>query len=273
MRVAFSTLACPDWSIAKAAQFAREHGYAGLELRGYGGGILPPDLPESEVDAIKAAADAAGVAIVGLGASSRLVAVDGDAPLAETRAFLRMARRLGARFVRVYGGPIPEGTSEAEAVARVAERLRALVPDAEATGVDILVETHDDFSRSTRLAAALAPVASPRVGAIWDILHPLRHGEPVEETWARLGRYVRHLHIKDGTPRTGVEWDLVPLGTGQVPVATVLGLLKTAGYDGWLTVEWEWHWHRDLAPAEQALPYERRALATIAEAAGVDLGT
>src|SRR6476469_8993000 len=33
-RLSFSTLGCPDWTFEKVVQFAAQHGYSGLEMRG-----------------------------------------------------------------------------------------------------------------------------------------------------------------------------------------------------------------------------------------------
>src|SRR5260370_17040252 len=43
-RLAFSTLACPGWSLEEAVDAAVKVGYAGLELRLLDGALLPADL-------------------------------------------------------------------------------------------------------------------------------------------------------------------------------------------------------------------------------------
>jgi fatty-acyl-CoA synthase len=39
-----------------------------------------------------------------------------------------------------------------------------------------------------------------------------------------------------------------------VPTPAILSTLKAAGYDGWISVEWEKKWHPHLAEPEVALP-------------------
>ena len=68
------------------------------------------------------------------------------------------------------------------------------------------------------------------------------------------------MHVKDAR-RRDEEWELVALGEGEVPVRESLAALGAAGYDGWLTVEWEKRWHPELAEPEVALPRERETLA------------
>jgi fatty-acyl-CoA synthase len=108
----------------------------------------------------------------------------------------------------------------------------------------------------------LSQVQSGSAGAIWDILHPLRFGEPVAETSQRLGARLKSVHIKDGHKPAdgGTDWPLVPLGEGNVPVPEILSLLHKAGYDGWLVVEWEKKWHPNLAEPEVALPQHEKLM-------------
>ena len=60
--------------------------------------------------------------------------------------------------------------------------------------------------------------------------------------------------------RLGDDWELVPLGEGDVPVRESLAALRASGYAGWLTVEWEKRWHPELEEPEIALPRELETL-------------
>ena len=46
MKLAFSTLGCPDWELEDVARAAREYGYAGVELRALGGELDLLSRPE-----------------------------------------------------------------------------------------------------------------------------------------------------------------------------------------------------------------------------------
>jgi fatty-acyl-CoA synthase len=43
------------------------------------------------------------------------------------------------------------------------------------------------------------------------------------------------------------------MGEGEVPVPDLLGLLSSAGYVGWVSLEFEKKWHPELASPEQSL--------------------
>ena len=120
-------------------------------------------------------------------------------------------------------------------------------------GVVLLLETHDDFST----ASALLPLVQKlngKVGVIWDILHPYRWGEDMEDTFCSLAPYVRHVHIKDSLCYSRETFDIVLPGQGNIPIFKAVQLLANAGYGGYLSFEWEKHWHPEIQSAETALP-------------------
>jgi len=82
----------------------------------------------------------------------------------------------------------------------------------------------------------------------------LRHGEALEDTYAALKGYIKHVHIKDSndfSPK-GVEPALP--GEGKVPISGCLDLLKAGGYSGYLSFEWEKLWFADIPGPEIAIP-------------------
>ena len=47
-------------------------------------------------------------------------------------------------------------------------------------------------------------------------------------------------------------------GEGDVPLAGIANALKTSGYDGYITFEWEKRWHREIPGPEVAVPHFAR---------------
>jgi sugar phosphate isomerase/epimerase len=134
---------------------------------------------------------------------------------------------------------------------------RGMARYAAAHGIQILIETHDPaWSRSANVVALTAAAGTPSVGILYDVLHPCRMGEPVEQTLSTLGRNVELVHVKDGhrPPDGSQEWPLCALGAGDVPLDRIVATLQEQGYDGWYTFEWEKRWHPELAEPEIALP-------------------
>jgi fatty-acyl-CoA synthase len=122
--------------------------------------------------------------------------------------------------------------------------------------VAIGVETHDAFSAAATVAELLALVPAASVGAVWDSHHPHRMGESPAAIWEHLGSRLLLAQVKDArrAPERDDGWQLVLLGAGEVPVREMLARLRSGGYPGWISVEWEKRWHPEIEPPEQALP-------------------
>jgi sugar phosphate isomerase/epimerase len=260
LRIAFSTLAFPDATLAEATSLARSWGYTGVELRLIDGRPVDCSMPPAERIRVKQtiAADRLPIVIVG---SMILLTADSADP--ELRQFLELANDWESPLIRVYGGPLAEEPKarrkQIEAAAGVLERV---VPLAERLGVAIAIETHDGFSASSVVAELLAMVDSRWVGALWDTHHPHRMGESPAEVYERIGPRVLHVQVKDARRSAGHKggWQLVLLGEGEIPVREIIGLLAAGGYGGYFSVEWEKYWHPEIEVAEVALPQHLKVL-------------
>jgi len=259
VRIAFSTLAFPDTSLASAVSLGRRWGYAGVELRLIDGELIDPRMPAAARAQVKRTVTAAGMPVVAVDSSIRLT---GEDPGPDLRRFLELASDWESPLVRVFGGALAADLAERQEQLRAAARvLEACVPVARRLGVAIGVETHDDFSASSVVAELLAMADPEWVGAVWDSHHPYRVGESPADVYANLGRRILLAQVKDARRRPGGDWELVLLGEGEVPVIQMLGLLASGGYRNWISVEWEKRWHPEIAEPEVALPQHLRVLA------------
>ncbi len=261
--LAFSTLGCPDWSFEKAAEEAVANGYQGLEVRVLDGETIPSSLPQAKIDEMTAICDRTGIEIVALGLSTRYTSPD-PAERAhnqdELKKSIALAKALRAPMVRSFGGNVEEGQTLEQSINWVTEGIQAAIPTAEENQVLILLETHDAFCRGEEVAAALAPIESPWVGAIWDVHHPFRKGESIEDTWKFIGDRIKHVHFKDAHLLPDGEWQLVLMGEGEVPCREILALLMREGYEGYIAAEWEKKWHMEIEEPEIAMPQHAKIL-------------
>jgi len=255
--LAWSTLGSPGWSFEHTVEQAAANGYAALEVRLLDGQIIPSDLSAERRRQIKAVLKQHGVSLIGLGLSTRFSSPDAaerQANLEELRRYVELANALEAPMVRTFGGNVAEGQSLDQTIDWVAQGLLGAVATAEAQGVTVVLETHDAFCRGAEVARVLAQVDSPYVAAVWDIHHPYRMGESIEETWQLIGSRVKHVHIKDGIKRADGSWQLVLLGQGELPCRETIRLLHENGYRGYLSAEWEKKWHPEIEEPEVAMP-------------------
>lgn len=171
---------------------------------------------------------------------------------AELSAAVELAVEWEAPTVRVFGG---DG-HDLDDIARRLEPALARIAD---SGVTVALETHDAFSSAARVADLMRRVDNPSFAAVWDVHHTYRVGEAPEDAVRTLGSRIDLVHVKDAR-RAGDDWQLVPLGEGELPVRESLAALAAVGYDGWLTVEWEKRWHPELAEPGVALPRDLQTL-------------
>ncbi|UOF89500.1 sugar phosphate isomerase/epimerase [Fodinisporobacter ferrooxydans] len=260
MKIAYSNLACPEWSMEEVMTNAVKYGYDGVELRLLDGEVIRPDIAASARRNIVRLAKENGLDIVGIGASTRFAMSDAkerQQNVNDLLAYIELAAAMEVPIVRTFGGVFNKSNTDpqhhADCVQRVADSLNQVVSRAEELGIDVLLETHDEFSSSYLVKDALKQVSSDRIGALWDTHHPYRMGETVEETYENLKDRLRHVHLKDAK-RNGDGWDLVLFGLGEVPVQQVVKKLQQVGYNRYLTVEWERKWHPEIAEAHLAIP-------------------
>jgi sugar phosphate isomerase/epimerase len=260
--IAFSTLGCPAWDWPRVLEFAHQHGFSAIELRGLQGNL---DLPSHAIFAADRMEQTRKeirdhkLRIACVSSSANLYMEDPDKrakELADARRFIDLASTLGAPYVRVFGGkaqsdnaPVPDDPTKA----RVAAGLRELGQYAGPKSVTVIIESHDHFTSSATLKDVLKAADSEHVGLLWDAHHTFAaSNEDPEFTVKQLGPWIRHTHLKDSVGK-GEDRKYVLTGTGNVPIERQIKALQSIGYKGFYCFEWEKVWHPDLADPEIAI--------------------
>ena len=261
--IAFSTLGCPAWEWKKILDFAQQHGFSAIELRGLQGSMDLPANPIFGTDRMeqtkKEIADHK-LRIACVSSSANLYMDDPakrEKDLADARRFIDLASSLGAPYVRVFGGkaetdkaPMPD----LETKKRVAAGLHELGEYSGPKKVTVIIESHDHFTSSATLKDVLSAANSEHVGLLWDAHHTFAtSNEDPESTVKQLGQWIRHTHLKDSTG-TGEDRKYVLTGRGNVPIERQIKALQGIGYKGFYCFEWEKVWHPDLLDPEIAIP-------------------
>jgi sugar phosphate isomerase/epimerase len=263
----FSTLGCPAWPWPKILDFAAEHQFASIELRGILTNMDLTKVPELAPDRIadaKRQLAAHGLTVSCLGASAQMHDLDPvkhAAQLDEARRFIDLAQALGAPYVRVFGNEYVKDVPRDKMLAHIAGALHELGDYAKGKGVTVIIESHGDFTDSPALLEILQRADSPNVALLWDAHHTFVAGkEEPEDTVAKLGRYIRHTHLKDSVP-SGNDRRYVLTGTGDVPVKRQIAALAKIGYRGAYSFEWEKRWHAEIEEPEVAIAQYARVAA------------
>ncbi len=259
MKLSFSTLSCPDWTLDQIIDAAVKSRYDAIDFRGYLDDVEVLDSPYFKGDSLRAVAARirdAGLEVSGLSSGARMTVATAAARAAELdkmRRYADLCQALGCRQVRIFGGSIKD---IADPVANAAETLVQAAEIARSAGVLIAVETHDDWMKTDRLRAALRAAGEPEgIGLLWDLQHPWYFcGEEPEFSAANLSGKICNTHWKDLVRLPGGKYRLCLVGKGELPISRLFAALRSTGYDGWCTLEWEKRWHREIEEPEVAIP-------------------
>jgi sugar phosphate isomerase/epimerase len=271
MKLSFSTLGCPSWSLARVIDKAGRYGYDGIELR-----FLEdddalwtrPELQGGGLPETRARLADAGLVVSCVDSRSFFhhpEAAKRAAALDEATRVLDLAAALSAPGIRVFGDRVQAGADRRSTEGWIAEALATLAERGRQARVECWLETHGDFATGAAARALLDRAASPGLAAVWDPANAYSEfGEKPADGASALGDAVRHVHLKDvvppgaGAPR--IPWTPVLMGRGEFPAEAVLDVLAERGYDGFVSFEWEKRWHPEIEEPEVAFPHYAKVM-------------
>lgn len=214
---------------------------------GYGAVELACTEPHLDVGTAKAEGDAwaarlrdSGVTVSALSLFSRFTdAAEADGQVEEALAFLDLAPAFETDVVKITPGP-PASADAAEAHwAELVNALERLLPRAGQLGVRLAVETHmrqlTDTACSSR--QLLGRVPSRALGLTVDFSNLAFAGDDPAASLRGFGDRVYNTHVKNGHIEADGAWAFTALDDGLTSYTAVLGALREAGYDGYLTLE------------------------------------
>lgn len=241
-------------SLEEACAFCAEVGYEGVELAPY---TFAPEgvegLAAADMVRVRRAVRSAGLEVVGLHwlllgpAGVHLTAEEPEVRRRTARyleALVACCAELGGSIL-VLGSPrqrsLPLGTARAEGLRRAAEALAGAVAAAASAGVRWALEplpapdtnflnTLDDCLELDRLLGG-GPALGVQIDAKSLCAEAGEGGDPADVVRAHAasaGRFA-HVHANDR--------NLAGPGEGDTAFGPLLGALRAAGYDGWVSVE------------------------------------
>jgi sugar phosphate isomerase/epimerase len=269
MQFAFSTNAFREYQLEDAIEAIADAGYDGVELLFDEPHLYPPDCTAEERERVADVLDRRGIAASN-GNAFMLTAIEGfhhpsyiepdeayrQKRIDYTLAALETAGDLGLSHISIEpGGPIPDGKSRDWALDTFVDSLEAVIPTAEAVGVDLLVEPEPDLLIETaaEFLKLLERVDSDRVRCNFDAGHFYCVGEDPAELVDPLWDYTSHYHLEDiPADRTHEH---TQLGDGAMEIDAFLRELESRGYDGFVTVELYPYEETPIETARAAMAY------------------
>lgn len=257
--LSFSTLGCPDWSFQQIVDFAVQHGYKAIEIRGIQRQLdltkcKEFDSPQNRQATLKLMKEK-GLRFINLGASTNLHFAEGaerEKNLAEARRFIDLAQQINCPYVRVFPNVFPKDQHKETTMNLIAKGLSDLGNYAKNKKVMVLMETHGEVVKMDDIEKIMQLASNGNVGLVWDVANmwSVTKESPVE-VYKKLKKYIRHTHIKDSKVVDG-KGQYTLLGQGEVPIFEAIDALSKGGYNGYYSFEWEKLWHPEIAEPEVA---------------------
>jgi len=260
-KLAFSTLGCPDWRLKQIVDCSVENGYKGFEIRGLAGEMDLPKCPEFNKTNLPASLRLIkdnDIKIINLGSSVNLHFAQEDkrkSNLDDAKRFIDLAEQLECPFVRVFPDDLPPDQSVEQTLDLIISGLVTLGEYAKGSNVTILLESHGKVVYKDMLLKIMAGANHPKVGLIWDFFNMwVVTKESPKEVFDTLGKYIKHVHIKDANLVDGKPAYCL-IGQGVAPLREAMDSLKRANYKGYYSFEWEKKWHPEIQDPEIAFPH------------------
>ena len=162
----------------------------------------------------------------------------------ELRAWIEAADRLHVTFLRVTAGQAHPHVEESDGIGWAVDGLTACLSEARDAGIRLLYENHTrgsiwQWNDFTHPAARFLDVVSRTRGTGLEVLFDTANNlvlgdDPVlvlEAVLDRLGA----VHLSD-IARRG-EYGPTVIGSGVAPLRPVVERIRSAGFDGWISVE------------------------------------
>ncbi|MGQ9513651.1 MAG: sugar phosphate isomerase/epimerase family protein [Thermoproteota archaeon] len=199
----------------------------GVELTGY----YFERTDAKYLDKLKRLSLRRGLAISGTAIGSSFCHADRNERERQIRMvkdWVDVALRLGAPCLRVFGGEIPTGYSEEEAIRWTVDSLKACCEYAEQNGTTIALENHGGITSTAKNVIRIAKeVDSEWFGINLDLGN--YHGNIYEEI-AMTAPYAVHAHAKMFEDQKALK---------RLDFKRVRYILESAGYNGFVSLEYE----------------------------------
>jgi len=248
LKLCVSTLCCPEMDFFELCAVAKDIGYSGVEIRKLGNESYAPKMYpfiprklDSTIERLKK------ISIdIPLLSSKAVIGVRGkeEDSLKEINDYIDLARLIGSKYIRIFGGKSPQGGEFDEKLA--IEQIDKISDLLKGTDVEVLIETNGVFNDSEYMSEFSKKCGEGSFGVLWDINYPYRYNnEPPAKTAEVLKELIRFVHIKDSREgEYGTEFCL--MGEGTLPIDESLKVLSKIGFDGFLSFEWSLKWGGEL---------------------------
>jgi len=225
-----------EMTVESFISFAAASGFEGVDLGYYW------EDKERELPLVEKWLARAGIALSGYIVGNNFGGVAGTdqapAEVVKVKTAVDEACALGAPTLRIFAGG-REGLAWEEGKWLILDLFRECTAYAEKRNVILALEDHHGLAaNSTQLLFYLHQINSPFFRFNVDIGNFLFGGEEPVAGTTKTAPYAAMVHVKDFR-QAGDAYEACALGEGVVPVADCLRILRDAGYDSFVSLEYE----------------------------------
>jgi len=260
MKLAFSTLGCPNWSLSEIVDAVHRFRFDGVELRAVDGDLdllNRPEFSSSEVTNTRRRLNDEGITVCCVDTSCSFHSTEAnEREINATVAvkYAELAAALGSGLIRIFPDKVQPGANRIQTRDYIAETLHQ-VAERIPSEVSVGLETHGDFAQAQAAAEIVKLAAHANVSIIWDVANSRAAGDSITDAADVVGPYLRHVHLRDARAVTGSDhWLPVLAGKGSVSFDEAVAALESLNYTGFISFEWEKYWHPEIEEPEIALP-------------------
>lgn len=212
-------------------------GIGWFEPRGIDGKNIS-DLDDADCAALAEKMKKYGIKVSSIGSPIGKIGIrdDFNAHMEKLARTIKIAKKLGARYIRVFSFYIPEGEEPETYRDEVMLRMKAMCALAEREDIVLLHENEKGIygDIAPRCADILKTVNSERLRAVFDPANFVQCGQKTfPDAFDMLAPYVEYMHIKDAL----ADGSVVPAGMGEGRVSDILKALADRNYTGFLSLE------------------------------------
>ena len=269
MKLAFSTNAFKNYSLAESIREIKRIGYSGVEILCDTPHAYPPDFGAEKIRDTMGVLSSCNMPVSNLNAFTLYAIGDvyhpswveakedaRDLRLRHTIDCLRLASKLGARNISTEpGGPVPASGDLDAALKVFSAGVIKAGSIAEKENVKLLIEPEPNLllENSNQFRTFMKGIKSDYVKLNFDIGHFYCVGEDPAELVHELADIIEHFHLAD-IAEDRVHNHLIP-GKGAIDFRRVFDAMDSIGYRGFVTVELYPYQDNPGQAAKQAYDY------------------
>jgi len=270
MKVSFSTICCPQATLASAATMGETAGFGGIELRTFGiaGSTFACEPFLTDAAKLRRTMLNAGLQVsclaTGLSFDRAIdpllgrTFLDTEQAVRACKHAIELAAQIECPYVRVFGFELQGNETRKAGIARIMEQLDKALDACDRTGVSLLLENGGSFCTAEQLCEVMDKADNVLLGAAYSVAVGQQAGDDPATAIRTLGKRLLSIKIRDYSD--GVQ---VRLGEGTVQNHRAVTAARSIGFAGPVVYELDRAWDSSGVETDQVQDWLNHASQTL----------